>query len=223
VSIPINQLIRTHRKTVALVVERDGSLTVRAPLKLPEARIREFVEQHADWIAKHQKRAEQVALPAPKEYKDGEKFLYLGQAYPLVVIPRQRTALTFDGVKFRLAKSAALKAEGIFVRWYKAQATQVLSQHILALSIKYGLPYEKIRITSARTRWGSCSSKGTLSFTWRLVMAPPEVVDYVIVHELVHTQIKNHSKGFWTRVEELMPAYKTHVRWLKQNGKNLSL
>jgi len=78
-----------------------------------------------------------------------------------------------------------------------------------------------IRISSARTRWGSCSSRGTLSFTYRLVMAPPDVVDYVVLHELVHTQIHNHSKTFWNKVAKLMPDYKPRLAWLKKNGKYL--
>ncbi len=221
--ITIDHLVRSRRKTIALVVERDGRLTVRAPLKMPEAHIRDFVEQHTDWIAKYQKRAQQHALPPPKQYKDGEGFSYLGQVYPLAIVPRQRTSLTFDRSAFRLAKSALPKAMEAFVRWYKKQALELFAQRAEFLAKRHGFTYQKIRISSARTRWGSCSSKGTLSFTYRLVMAPPEVVDYVIIHELVHTKIKNHSKTFWARVGEIMPGYKPHVRWLRQNGKHLML
>jgi hypothetical protein len=90
-----------------------------------------------------------------------------------------------------------------------------------AIAGKHGLRYQNIRISSARTRWGSCSSRGTLSFTYRLIMAPAEVVDYVVMHELVHTQIKNHSKIFWNKVGELMPDYRNRLAWLKKNGKFL--
>jgi predicted metal-dependent hydrolase len=88
---------------------------------------------------------------------------------------------------------------------------------------QYGLRYEKIRITSAQTRWGSCSPKGTLSFTWRLVMAPLEVIDYVVIHELAHLRVKNHSKTFWAEVESMLPDYTRHVAWLRKNGKFLTL
>jgi hypothetical protein len=220
-SIKVDHLVRTRRKTIALVVERDGKLTVRAPLRLSEARIREFVEAHANWIARNQKRVKQVAV-APKEYKDGEKFLFLGQAFPLVIVPRQKTYLTFDGTNFRLAKSAIPRAQEAFVRWYKVQAYQEIQARLQVLSTRYKLDYEKLRISSARTRWGSCSTKGTLSFTWRLIMAPPQVVEYVIIHELVHTKVKNHSKEFWGGVEKIMPGYKTCVRWLKKNGSYLT-
>jgi predicted metal-dependent hydrolase len=152
---------------------------------------------------------------------DGETFPFLGQSYPLTIVPRQRPAITFDGSTFRLAKSALPKAEDAFARWYKGQAASLLLERVLIYSRKHGFHYQKIRISSARSRWGSCSSSGMLSFTYRLVMAPPEVVDYVVVHELVHTQVKNHSKTFWRRVGEILPDYKVKLTWLKKNGRFL--
>ena len=220
--IPIDNLVRSRRKTIALIIQRDGTLTVRAPLRMAEVRIRAFVESHADWIAKNQAKVRAAVPPPPKHYVEGETFLYLGRSYPLTIVPRQRPALTFDGRAFRLTKSALPKAEETFVRWYKGQAALLLLERVLTYAGKHGFQYQKIRITSARTRWGSCSSRGTLSFTYRLVMAPPEVVDYVVVHELTHTQVRNHSKTFWNRVGELMPDYKARLTWLKKNGKFLT-
>jgi predicted metal-dependent hydrolase len=220
-SIPIDRLIRSRRKTVALVIERDGSLTVRAPLRLAVSRIHTFVESHADWITKNQARLRAAPPPPCKHYAEGETFLYLGQTYPLTLVPPQRPALSFDGASFRLAKSAQPKAEEAFARWYKRQAALLLLERVPGLAGKHGFHYQKIRISSARTRWGSCSSCGTLSFTYRLVMAPPEVMDYVVVHELVHTQIRNHSRTFWNKVGELMPDYKNCLSWLKKNGQFL--
>lgn len=219
----VDRLVRSRRKTLALVVRPDGTLEVRAPLKIPEMRIREFVEQHATWIAKHQERARRHARPPIRRYAEGEEYPFLGRSFPLEIVPRQRSALTFDGVSFRLAKSALPKAKEAFVRWYKAQALEILSERVKSFAARHGFTYQKIRISSARTRWGSCSSKGTLSFTWRLVMAPPETVEYVVVHELVHTKIHDHSKKFWAAVAEILPEYKKHVAWLRKNGKGLSL
>jgi predicted metal-dependent hydrolase len=220
-SIPIDRLVRSRRKTVALVIERDGRLTVRAPLRLSVPRIQEFVDSHADWIAKNLARL-QAAPPLPAQrYADGETLPYLGQAYPLSIVPARRPALTFDGVSFRLAKSSLPGAAGTFEAWYKQQARLFLAERVPAIAAKHGFRFQKIRISSARTRWGSCSSRGTLSFTYRLIKAPAEVVDYVILHELVHTQIHNHSKTFWNKVGELMPDYKRRLAWLKKNGKFL--
>ena len=220
-STPIDRLVRSRRKTVAIVIERDGRLTVRAPLRLSGPRIQEFVESHADWIAKNRTRLQAAPLPPTHRYVDGETFLYLGRAYPLSIVPARHLALAFDGGSFQLAKYSHPKAAEAFEHWYKQQARLFLTERVLAIAGKHAFLYQKIRISSARTRWGSCSSRGTLSFTYRLVMAPPDVVDYVVLHELVHTQVRNHSKKFWNRVQEFMPDYKTRLAWLKKNGKLL--
>jgi predicted metal-dependent hydrolase len=216
--IPISRLVRSRRKTIALVIESDGKLTVRAPLRMTQARIRLFIDEHADWIEKNQAKVRNSLPVSPKRYLEGEKFLYLGKFYPLNLVPRQRSALTFTGETFRMAKSAQPKAAEIFLRWYKEQATLLLFERVLLISGMTGFQYKKVRISSARTRWGSCSSLGTLSFTYRLVMAPLPVVDYVVLHELVHTQVRNHSKIFWSKVEKMMPDNKTRLGWLKKNG-----
>ncbi len=218
----IDRLVRTRRRTIAVVVERDGRVTVRAPLRAPAAQIDEFVRSHADWIART--RARLLAHPPPPapRYVDGESFPYLGQHYPLRLVPPQRPALTFDGRAFRLSRRAQARAQAAFVRWYRARALEVLSGRVQAVAAAHGFHYDRIRISSARTRWGSCSSRGTLSFTYRLIMAPPAVVDYVVVHELVHTRIRNHSKVFWRAVGEIMPDYKDRVRWLRKNGPSLA-
>jgi hypothetical protein len=222
-SIPIDHLVRSRRKTISLIVHPDASLEVRAPRQMTEQAILEFVESHLDWIHKQQTRARRYAPPPPKQFTEGEMFLFLGQSYPLRIVPRQRPSLIFENKVFRLSKSALPKAKETFARWYKAQAMGILSEQVKSIAGRYGFTFQKIRISSARTRWGSCSSKGTLSFTWRLIMAPPEIVEYVVVHELVHTKIHNHSKKFWTNVAQILPGFKTNVRWLKKEGKNLTI
>jgi predicted metal-dependent hydrolase len=84
-----------------------------------------------------------------------------------------------------------------------------------------GFQYSRVGITSARTRWGSCSAKGALNFSWRLIQAPMEAVDYVVIHELVHTVIHNHSRKFWTRLEQVLPDYRERRKWLRSNGHRL--
>ena len=216
------QLIRTRRRTIALIIQNDGSLVVRAPLRAPGKLIREFVESKAGWIRKKQVQARESARVTVKHYLEGEQFWYLGKMYPLLIIPRRHPTLEL-GSAFRLAKPALPRAEEAFIRWYKAQARQVLAERVEGLAARHGYSFQKMRITSARTRWGSCSAKGTLSFTYRLVMAPPEVIDYVVVHELAHLRIRNHSKVFWRRVWEMMPEYRQGITWLKQNGRLLTL
>lgn len=218
----IDQIIRSKRRTMSLIVEHDGSVIVRAPLRASERSIRQFAEINADWIEKKRAQARAVVPPAPKQYLPGEIFLYLGQAYPLTIEPNQNKPLLLDGC-FRLAASAQDSAESVFREWYRRQARKVIKVRVELFAQEYGFQYETIRITSARTRWGSCSGTGALNFSWRLIMTPLEVVDYVVVHELVHTIVHNHSKRFWNRVTKIMPDYKEYNKWLRKNGGQVML
>ena len=220
--ITINEIIRSKRRTLALVVERDGRLIVRAPLRTKEEKIHEFVKQHETWIMK--KQAEFKAYPsfAPKEYVNGERFRFLGEIHRLEIVAEKKPELSLNG-NFRLSKTALPKADAVFEKWYRKQASLVLNERVQWYAAKHSFQYKGIKITSARTRWGSCSSIGRLSFAWRLVMAPIPVIDYVVIHELMHLQVQNHSKKFWNRVEAIIPDYKERMGWLEQNGHLLSL
>jgi predicted metal-dependent hydrolase len=219
----INKIIRSRRKTIALIIQRDGALIIRAPLRTPEKTIRELVEQKTGWITKKQAEMAQNQRTPARQFADGEKFLLMGKTYPLKIIKNQRNALAFELGSIKLAEKAIPRAKETLTIWYKKMAATLLPARIETLAAKHNLTPKKTRITSARTRWGSCSSTGTISLTWRLVMAPPETIDYVIIHELVHLNIKNHSKTFWNAVAALMPDYKKHVDWLKKNGQNLDV
>jgi predicted metal-dependent hydrolase len=146
----------------------------------------------------------------------------LGNTYSLEIVKGQRKPLLLEG-NFKLAESAQSKAKLAFERWYRAQAREILTERVEHYAGQYGFEYKKIGITSARTRWGSCSANGSLNFSWRLLLAPLEAVDYVVVHELVHTVFHNHSKRFWKRVEKIMPDYKERRKWLRRNGQQLTL
>lgn len=222
-NIKIDQIIRSCRRTIALIIEPDGRLIVRAPLRAPDSFVRQFVESKSDWITKKQAALCQQAPIPQKKFSNGEMFSYLGKTLPLAITERERPSLAFDGKQFVLSQKSIPLAREAFTRLYKKLAQAHISARAQELAQKYGYRYQKLRISSARTRWGSCSSNGTISFTWRLVMAPAEVIDYVIVHELVHLKIKNHSKKFWSAVAEHMPDYKKHVEYLKKNGKYLTL
>ncbi len=219
--IEIHKLVRSKRKTLALIVENDGTLTVRAPLRMREADIRRFIEVKANWIKRKQAGVQQEAVFL-HQYVDGETFLYLGKEIPLRIVSHKKPALVMDG-SFKLTKSAQLQAGPLFETWYKKQARTVLAERVECFVHEHGFKVKKMRISSARTRWGSCSAKGTLSFTWRLVMAPLGVIDYVVVHELCHLKELNHSKTFWAQVEAILPDYKTRRKWLKDNGAKLHL
>ncbi len=221
-SIEIDQTIRSKRKTLALIVKPNGSLIVRAPLRSSEKSIREFVEKNAQWIEKKQAEVREIIPLAPKQYIPGEMFMYLGHVYPLEIVKGQKKPLLLID-NFKLAESAQNYADLIFERWYRGEARQILNERVNLYASQHDFRYEKIRITSARSRWGSCSANGSLNFSWRLIMTPLETIDYVVIHELVHTMIHNHSKRFWKKVEKILPNYKEHKKWLKNNGQQFML
>jgi predicted metal-dependent hydrolase len=188
---------------------------------MKETDIQKFIEEKKDWIKRKQVKVLEDARP-PRQYVEGETFLYLGKEIPLRIVRDQKTALVIDGV-FKLTTSAQPQAESHFEAWYKEQARRVLTERAIFFAHSHNIKPGKIRISSAKTRWGSCSPKKTLSFTWRLVMAPLEIIDYVVVHELCHLEEMNHSKAFWARVEAILPDYKVRRQWLKNNGTDLRL
>lgn len=217
--IPIDELVRTRRKSIALIVQPDGRLLVRAPLRASQAEILAVVEKHSRWILKKQAQARAMRLTHPPHtYLPGDEFWYLGAPRRLEVVEGSRPALMLRGDVFRLSRLSLPKAATIFRNWYRAQAKRFFADRVSALAARYGFQPRAVRVTSARRRWGSCSPSGTLAFSWRLMIAPPAVIDYVILHELIHLEIKNHSPAFWSRVQQLVPDYKTCVRWLKTHA-----
>jgi predicted metal-dependent hydrolase len=221
-NIQINNLVRSKRRTIALIVERDGSLTVRAPNRAALTDIESFIREKSAWITRTRERLQAIHEVPKKQFVDGEKYLFLGETYELELVKPQKPVLQFrDG--FYLGHSSQKHGEQAFTLWYKAQALKVIGERVEFFSQIHGLVPGRIKITSARTRWGSCSPNGTLNFTWRLVMAPLDVIDYVVVHELVHLKVKNHSKRFWNGVQRIMPEYHLHRKWLRKHGEKLCL
>ncbi len=221
-SIQIDKLVRAKRRTIALIIERDGSLTVRAPRRATLQDIHGFITEKTDWIVRSREKMKAIVRVRKKEYVDGERFLFLGTDYELRLVPPQRPALKFDN-GFTLSASARERGERMFMQWYKTQALTVFTERVNHYADLHGFEPKQVKVNSAKTRWGSCTSTGTINFTWRLVMAPLEVIDYVVLHELAHLKVKDHSPRFWKLVETICPDFKRQRRWLKEHGEALNL
>ncbi|OGO33327.1 MAG: hypothetical protein A2Z16_11590 [Chloroflexi bacterium RBG_16_54_18] len=217
------QIIRSKTKSIALIVQRDGRLVVRAPLRTPQAHIEAVLSAKEGWIREKQELNRRLwREQAPRTFNGGEEFLYLGKSYRLAIVEQQKQALEFrDG--FYLRRSGIEQGGSIFEKWYRERARMIFSERVELYARRHEMQYKSIRISGARTRWGSCGAKGTLNFSWRLAMAPLEVIDYVVIHELAHLEEKNHSRRYWERVERLMPDYRQRRQWLKKNGERLKL
>lgn len=214
---PKTQLIRSKRRSIALEIQEDGTLIVRAPHSLKEAVIQKFVSQKQEWIDKTTHRVLQRREQfRPKQFVEGETFLYLGKEYPLHIAPDMHGKLLFED-RFILSERYLPKAKKLFERWYREEAFSVFTERCQFYSQKMGVRYQVIKLSSAKQRWGSCNPKGSLCFNWRLILAPQEIVDYVVVHELAHLKEPNHSSRFWNEVEGIFPDYRNAKKWLKEN------
>ena len=201
-----------------MYINSDAGLIVRAPFNTSEENINKVVSKYKDRLQKTQKEVQLRNLKFnKKEFISGERFLYLGNYYNLKLVDNPEILLDFKE-EFLLSKKYLLYTKNIFIIWYKRRAYEKISQRVKWYAQKNGFQYNKINITNAQKRWGSCSHQGNLSFTWRLIMAPLSIIDSVVAHELAHLEVKNHSKEFWSKVGILDPEYKEHKDWLKNNG-----
>jgi predicted metal-dependent hydrolase len=222
--IKIDLIVRSRRRTFSIEIARDGRLIVRAPQRASARAIREVVEGKRRWIERKQAQVrERYAEVQPKRFVEGESFMYLGEAYPLSLDGRNGVPIQFDGNRFVLSDEYVANARNVFAAWYRERAREHLARRTEQYSAAAGIGCGGVRITSARRRWGSCTGKGNLCFTWRLVMAPPDVIDYVVVHELAHIKHPNHSSMFWTEVASIMPDFQSRRRWLRENEHLLTL
>lgn len=176
-------VIRSNRKTVAIQVNSDRSVTVRAPRSASEKDIEEILKKKKAWISKH--------IEKIKETKE----------------------------RFEVEPTEKLTREKVIA--LAEEALKVIPERVEYFAKVIGVTYGKITVRNQKTRWGSCSSKGNLNFNCLLMLAPPEVLDYVVVHELCHRKQMNHSKAFWLEVEKVLPDYKEARKWLKEEGSQM--
>ncbi|MBL7994620.1 M48 family metallopeptidase [bacterium] len=221
--IKIDKLIRSKRRTIGLQITQDATLIVRAPLFAALHDVQRVVDKKRQWIITKQAMARlRMAGRKQKAFIDGELFLFLGEAYKLACVKGQRTPGILKNT-IQVADSGKEDISRQMVAFYKCEAFRIISERTEVYAHTAGVKYTSVRISSARKRWGSCGPSGSLNFNWRLIMAPMFVLDYVVVHELAHIKIRNHSKHFWNCVAEMMPDYRNAEQWLKDNHWELDM
>lgn len=176
-------VIRSNRKTVAIQVNKDLSVTVRVPRRATQKDIERILKEKESWINKH--------IEKMKEKK-----------------------AQYDALEVKRLTNAEIQE-------LADKALLIIPERVKYFAKLIGVDYGRITIRNQRTRWGSCSSKGNLNFNCLLMLTPPDVLDYVVVHELCHRKEMNHSKAFWNEVEKVLPNYKELVRWLKEEGSEI--
>jgi predicted metal-dependent hydrolase len=220
-NIRIDRIIRTNRKTVSLIVNSQGELIVRAPLHVSDSFVKELVESKAAWIARKMEEVKTRRFLPEKQFVEGEPLLYIGRSYPLFF--GDNLGINVEISDKLVVSCGKDDVRDVLIHWYRQRALETITERCAHFSRSTGLRPSRIKISNAGKRWGSCSSRGNLNFAWRLVMAPLEVIDYVVVHELCHLREMNHSQQFWARVSSIMPDYEPRRKWLQENGRYLYL
>jgi predicted metal-dependent hydrolase len=217
-----------------ILVDGDG-VEVVLPRRFPLRDVEPFVEEKRAWIERTLRRLQEseTELPAPR-LEDGGLVPYLGESLRLSVRVepgRQREHVARRGDELRVALPAdaqrllpsdnALRAA--LERWYRKCARAEVAPRLDAACARAGTTYTRLQIRGQRTRWASCSSGGAMSFNWRLLLAPAEILDYVVEHEVAHLELLDHSPRFWRLLASRCPDWREHEAWLRRHGHALKL
>ena len=209
--IRIDKIVRSRRRTIALIITPDAHLIVRAPLRAPATMIDQVIREKSG-------RPQAVA----HHYEEGEIFWFLGRPYPLHLTEDAGSGIQRTD-RLLVPRTIRPDIRAGIQHWYMAESHKEIHSRCMWFSMMTGYSPASVRITDATQRWGSCNHLGGLNFSWRLIQAPLEIVDYVIVHELVHLRQPDHSRKFWKKVEALMPDYKRRREWLRENERLLRI
>jgi len=216
-----------NRKSVQLKIRTSTHLEITAPNNFPSASIKKILHDKSTWIVKkiiHLSSA--MENPINKSITHGATILYFGTPHTLVFTNNQNSQptislkdnqITIDIPLLNAVQTTSL-VESVLKQWYLERARSILSTKTSLWSGKIDVQPKRITIKDQKTRWGSCSSKSNINYNWRIVMAPIEVIDYLVIHELCHLRIPNHSALFWQEVGKFSPNFKSHRTWLQTNG-----
>ena len=223
----------SNRKSISIGIGQEG-VVVRAPRTLAKQRIVELVQTKAKWIvSKYDELKSQEPETAKIGFSDGCQVLYRGTTMTLQLVDGKTKGLSVaqgevwmddDKIKMALTDPSKGAIEYLLEQWYRYEARNRIEERVRYYTNRYdfGKRVNRITIKDQKSRWGSCSTKCNLNFNYRLIKAPDEVLDYVVVHELCHLQHMNHSQAFWSAVQAILPDYMDSKEWLRKNSARLS-
>ncbi|MFI3186919.1 MAG: SprT family zinc-dependent metalloprotease [Methylococcaceae bacterium] len=226
---------RSIRATQTRIVVKPGNVEVVAPPKVSERKIHQFVLDKQQWIVdamlKIEAKSRQHKTLAPTVYAHGADIPYQGAAYKLAIRPTKLKRLKIEFCREFIAhvpealiiKDHSAEIREALIRWMKKESKSLVEQLVNQHAEKKQLFPQTIKIKTQKTRWGSCGIHNDININWLLIMAPPEVLEYVVVHELCHIKVRNHSVHFWALVAEHLPDYQSRRHWLKAHGGSLMM
>jgi len=207
----INYKIISSRRSrnIRISIKPSGEVIITKPYLIPEIIAHGFFDKHRDWV---EKQLEKLSVSKKNE----KQYLYKGILYDIIFKPNKFTYSFKDNQLFvsGLSLASALRS---LENFHKREAITLIKKHVEYSAKIMQLKYGRITIRDQDSRWGSCSSQGNLNFSWRLIKASQQTMEYVIIHELAHLKHMNHSMAFWRLVEQYAPMYREHRRWLRRN------
>lgn len=209
-----------NRTSIGMTIDSYGNIEVQAPRGTPDDRVHQLLEKNWDLIQKKLKELKDKLIgPQKKVYEDGGSFLYLGSTYPIQIyqdinITQEHVVFKDEKLHIYVKQSDTEKIKQALKRFYYQQCKALVEKSISSYQSNFKTKPRSIRISDSKTTWGTCDSNMQLTFNWRLAMAPREVIDYVVVHEMCHMVHLNHDRSFWRLVGKIMPDYKEKENWL---------
>ncbi len=181
-----------------------------------------LLKENAAWVVDQQRKYDTYRKQVPdRTFEAGERFPFLGEDREIVIESRRKHGVDKDSIRLRKSAVKQSSVKQVLENFYRNRARDYLTDRTDHYAERMGVEYEKLELRNQRTRWGSCSTGGTISLNWRLIMAPPDVVGYLVVHELAHLTEQHHGRAFWQLVEEHVPNYKDKAEWLEENSVRL--
>ncbi len=212
-----------QRRSLQVTVDRGGELILFAPPHCEPEILENFVREKRSWI--YEKLAQKELLRrdvVAKQYVNGEGFPYLGRNYRLLLVNGQSVPVKLERGRFKMLRSLAPQGRDHMVRWYQVHAAPWLEDRVERFAARVEVQPSGLEVRDLGYRWGSCGRSEKLYFHWRSILLPPPVVEYIVVHELVHLLEPHHTPGFWLRVERAMPDFARRKQWLAEQGHSAS-
>lgn len=218
VELPSITFHRRRVKHLRLHVYPDCTITCIVPLFASEREVQSFISVNTEWIAKQLRKFGKLAIHKPTLQEN--HILFLGEIYTVHLQEGStRKQPSIDSVSKTILSTRNLLQPTEATAWYKKQAQKIIPQRVAHFAQLFGFTYGTVSVRSQKSKWGSCSARGNLNFNYKLVKAPPYVLDYLVIHELVHTEHLNHSPQYWNRVAQCMPNYQIAEDYLKKEGR----
>ncbi|CAG7856598.1 hypothetical protein MCAMS1_01146 [biofilm metagenome] len=229
------QIRRSQRATRARIVVKSGQVEIVAPHEIPEVRLHKFVQAKQNWITQALRKMSVASSQnndfVPNEFINDAVLAYQGSVYPITVRPSKlkRIKIEFKGGYIIHLPEAInpqthhVLIKAALIKWLRKMTLIEVEQFVFKHAVRNQLYPKSITVKTQKSRWGSCGINNDININWLLMMAPAEVLEYVVVHELCHILVKNHSSQFWALVAEHLPDFKSRRLWLKREGRSLML